>query len=131
MEIKYTTIIPPVYNRCKKTFGINWNKGIVITYGNLVCSKFGDELTGDLKAHEQTHVKQQTSLGKELWWDKYFADKDFRLSQEVEAYRNQMEYAKKHYPKDHYEWLFDRLTSDMANIYGKMCTKEEAIKLLS
>lgn len=131
MEVKYSTSIPPVYKRCNEVFKVDWSQGIVITYGDTVHSKLGEDLTDDLKAHESTHSKQQTEMGKDIWWDRYFIDKDFRLSQEVEAYKNQMNYAKKYYQSKHYKWLLDRVTSDMEDLYGGMCTKEEALKLIS
>lgn len=42
-------------------------------------------------AHEMTHVKQQKSsqIYAIWWWIKYLTIKEFRLSQEIEAYRNQ------------------------------------------
>lgn len=130
MEIKYSTKIPPVYQQCKKQFGVSWDKGIVMTYGDTVYSKFGENLSDDLIAHEATHVKQQTAMGKELWWDKYFADKKFRLSQEIEAYKNQMKFARLNYQKKHIDWLYNKLCEDMSRIYGGMCTFEEAQEIL-
>ncbi len=130
MEINYSKEIPPIYIRCRDLFGASWDKGYVFTYGNTIYSKFGDDLTRDLKVHEETHVRQQEAMGKDKWWNLYFTNKEFRLKQEVEAYRNQIEFARVNYKRKYYEWLFDKLTTDMAVAYSGMCTKEEAIKLM-
>ena len=128
MEIKFSIEKPPVYEKCREIFGADWDKGTVFTYGGTVHSKF--PLTEDLKAHEATHVRQQLAMGKELWWERYLTDPEFRLSREVEAYRNQATYAQKHYDRSHRRALKKHIIKSMAGLYGSMCTAEEAEKLV-
>ncbi len=131
MEVKFSKTLPPVYFECKRKFNVTWDKGIVITYGDTIHSKFGSNIPPDLCEHEATHVEQQTKMGKELWWKKYLVDKDFRLSQELAAYRRQLEYARIYYKPKSYVQLFDKCVHDLAKIYGGMVTLEESEKLLS
>lgn len=77
--------IPPVYEKCHEQFGVNWSKGVIITYGDTIYCKY--DLTPDKIAHESVHVKQQSKMDKDVWWDRYFSDSKFRLQQELEAYR--------------------------------------------
>ena len=122
---------PPVYEQCAKQFGVTWEKGVTITYGDTIhfCDKF--QLIDHLAVHESTHIVQQMKMGKELWWEKYFADEVFRLHQEKEAYINQYMFIKKNYNRHYRRMLLDKLSNDMAMFYGNMCTKDEAEALLS
>lgn len=92
-----TNQLPPaaIYDRCVKEFGVDFEKGVVFTVGNMIYSKF--DLTEDLLEHELVHVKQQHDLGIEIWWERFFADPAFRLEQEVEAYRTQYRWIERHH----------------------------------
>ena len=123
---------PPIFEDCVKAFGITWDEGIAFTYGDTVFCK--NNLTTDLLVHESVHVKQQASYfgGSEYWWKKYIEDKDFRLSQEVEAYKSQLEWYKRNI-KDRntlfkaYNSIWNILSGPM---YGNMITASEAARLL-
>lgn len=119
---------PKIYDRCKEVFGASWDKGVIITYKEVVHCKF--DIPDHLEVHEQTHIKQQEKHGVGKWWDKYFVDKDFRLSQEVEAYKNQVIFLNKNYPRQQRRAILRKVYKDMTTLYGNMCTKEEAKKLL-
>ena len=125
--MKFSHEKPPIYEQCKKEFGIDW-ESIVITYGDTVYSKH--PLSEDLKAHEKVHIEQQTTMGKEIWWDKYFADPDFRLSQEVPAYKAQLEFAKNNYNRAGRRRSEKHIYYSMAHFYGNMCRSEEEAKEL-
>lgn len=127
--IKFSVEKPPVYERCKDMFGIEWDKNIIITYGDTIHCKI--PISPDLKVHETTHVKQQLSTGKDIWWEKYFTDKSFRLSQELEAYRNQLTYVNKNYNRKARVHIKKHIIYCMPNLYGNMCTKKEAEKMLN
>jgi hypothetical protein len=127
--IKTSTQPPKVYEQCRKQFGVSWESGIIMTYGDTVHCKF--PLSDDLIVHEAIHVKQQTEMDKDEWWDKYFNDKKFRLSQEVEAYRNQMEYLKLNSSRDYRRMMKKKIIKDMSTIYGGMCTAKEAEALIA
>ena len=132
MSTEYTISheLPPVYDRCVQLWGVSF-KNTVFTYGNTIHTK--NDLSNDLLAHELVHVRQQTKMDKDEWWMRYFADPQFRLEQEVEAYRAQ------------YKWFVNNLTDRegiakmlvwlasllSGEMYGKIISRGEAIKLLS
>lgn len=120
---------PLVYEQCRQQFGIDWDKGIVLTYGDVIHCK--TDLDDHLVIHESVHIAQQTKMGKDAWWAKYFTDPVFRLSQEIEAYREQWQYIQLKYNRHERRKFFHKLASDMASMYGGMCTREQAEELLS
>jgi len=129
MEVKYSTEKPPnnIYEKCRERFGVDWDKGIIFTYGDTIYCK--SPISDDLKVHEATHIRQQREIGEDIWWERYLKDKDFRLSQEVEAYKNQMEYINKNYNRNARRYLYKHIIRSMVELYD-MCTEEEAKKLL-
>lgn len=126
----YSNKKPAIYEKCKERFGVEWDKGIIITFGDTVYCKF--PLLPDKEAHEMVHVQQQSKMDKDLWWDKYLNDPTFRLSQEVEAYQAEADFVKKHV-KDRNQifYLIDQMRDDLSSsIYGFICTYQEAKKLI-
>ncbi len=71
---------------------MSWDQGVVITYGDTVHSKY--TIAPHLEVHEAVHIKQQESVGPEAWYKLYLNDKKFRLSQELEAYKAQIDFLK-------------------------------------
>ena len=119
---------PPVWDMIVKAFPVHWDDGIIVTYGENIYSK---EAIPPLKvAHELVHVKQQTTMGKDIWWERYIRDNDFRLSQEIEAYTE--EYSKaKQVIKDRNalaKYLFTIATHLSSSMYGSIITHSEALK---
>ena len=129
-EIKYSKEIPPIYYLCRDKFGVDWDKGVIFTYGDTIyCKK---ELDAELKVHEATHVRQQKDMGAEVWWDMYLNDSSFRLMQEVEAYRNQYKFLQEHI-KDRNRLFKEKhkiLMHLSSSIYGYMVTYAQAMKIL-
>lgn len=85
---------PPVYDRCVEQFGVDWRKGVIITYGDTIHCRW--KIKEPKLTHEKTHIQQQLEYGVEEWWNRYFIDEKFRLDQELEAYLNEIEWIKKH-----------------------------------
>lgn len=127
--MKISHEIPPIYYKCKEAFNVDWNKGVVITYGDTVYSK--EDITPDLEIHEATHIKQQTDIGVDKWWERYFKDEEFRLKQETEAYINQYNWIKKNVKdRNMVARLRNHIIKSMVLNYGKMITLEEAQKII-
>lgn len=125
--MKFSREIPPIYQRCKETFGVDWNKGLILTYGDTVYSK--EPISLDLEVHEGTHIEQQAKMGVENWWDLYFSNPEFRLHQEVEAYTRQFKWIKKNVKdRNLVARLHNHIINSMVNNYGDMCTREQAKK---
>lgn len=132
MSLTYQTSseLPPVYEECVKRWGVSFDNTI-FTYGDTIHSK--RPISEELLAHELVHVRQQTEMGKELWWERYFEDPQFRLEQEVEAYRAQYKWCLTSYSNR--EWVARALVQHAASLsgtmYGKIISFSEAIKLIS
>lgn len=126
--MKFSNEKPAIYDRLRASFGISWGT-IVITYGDTIYSKY--PISEDLTIHEQTHIEQQAELGPEAWYDEYLSNPEFRLTQETEAYRNQIHFIRSNYPRDQRRKLEQHIYHSMATMYGNMCTEEEAKQLLA
>lgn len=127
--IKIKHHIPDIYWECHKRFGVNWDQGVVITYGDTVYCKY--PITPDLEVHEATHIEQQTRMGAKEWWDKYFVDPKFRLEQETAAYMNQAKYIRENYSRPVRRSMYKKMANDMARMYGGMCTVDDALKIIN
>lgn len=91
---------PPNIEKIRKSFTVN--KGIVFTYGNTLYNPDNGKIDGALMVHEETHSRQQMKfLTPAEWWNKYLEDPSFRLSQELEAYQNQLI----EYKKTNKQWM--------------------------
>jgi hypothetical protein len=126
------TTKPPIYDRLKQHFDIDWDQGIIITYGNDVCCKY--PLPPEKIVHESIHVKQQREL-PDPWWDKYIADPEFRLKQEIEAYRAEVTFIKKgknHRSRNVTFEMIRQCALDLSGpTYGNIVTYDRAWKMIN
>ena len=127
MKIAYG--FPPNYDDIANSFKVR--SDTVYTYGDTLYSPISQSIPPDLIIHEETHVKQQKS-DPQGWWDKYIASPQFRLSQEVEAYRNQYHYYSGRVKDKNYRDKFIRFlaTSLSSDVYGNICSYSEAMRLI-
>lgn len=85
--------------------------------------------------HESVHLIQQgdSLIGALIWWVKYFFSKEFRYSQELEAYRKQVEWFDKTQKSSYKQRFLYRkevakiLASEM---YGSIVSEDDAFKNL-
>ncbi len=122
MEYKISKIKPDIYNTVIKKFGIKkytFETGLVFAYYPYIHTYSG-KLDPALLAHELTHLKRQENTGPEWWWDKYLNDVEFRLKEELLAYRAQYQYVLKNYKKNSHYFNLKFFAECMAdkNIYG-------------
>lgn len=121
---------PPNYDKIKEAFDIE-NKPVVFCYGKYLYNPSGGIVPPDLIEHESTHCRQQNG-DPEAWWDRYISDKNFRLAQEVEAYRNQYKYICR--ISNNRNEIFDflkQISIDLSSsIYGNITTFTEAMNLI-
>lgn len=123
--MKTSPELPPNYADIEGAFHPDLSR-VVITYGDTVYN-VKEPLSPDLMLHEQTHVEQQGDNPK-AWWDKYIADPEFRLDQELEAYGKQYAFAKK-IMKDRnflYRFLFGIAADLSSSMYGRILTHGQA-----
>lgn len=132
MKIEKT--YPPNYEEIVKHFPfVATHTGIVFTYKDVLHAPNLPEdqtISDDLLVHESTHTKQQGD-DPDAWWKQYFDDVPFRKSQEVEAYKNQYQFAKARYGTKNANNLLVHLASDLSSeIYGLGITYNQAEKLI-
>lgn len=133
--VKISNEKPPqwILTAVKKKWNVDWESTVIFTYEDVISSSTG-EMTEDLIAHEQTHVRQQLEFkgGAELWWQEYLNNDKFRFSQELEAYRNQYQWLIKNI-KDRNEvirFLTHYARSLSGEMYGNMCDFSTAMSLI-
>ena len=103
----------------------------IFTYETTIYVPSGNEISKDLEAHEWIHSLQQKDMGVKKWWNQYYIDSSFRLSQETEAYRNQYQYGVANYNRHYRRQLLKKISDDLSGpLYGSLITKEEAKELI-
>ncbi len=122
---------PPNYEQICKYFPVRNKQGVIFTYKNVLYVPSGAQIPEHLMKHEETHALQQKEMGVDVWWERYFKDKKFGLSQELEAYRNQYQYAKKFLGRRESRRILKYISKDLSSgMYGNLVSKEEAKRLI-
>lgn len=121
---------PPNILEIQKVFNLA-GLNPVFTYGDELYNPTGDPISQDLMVHEQTHQAQQETIGRDQWWAMYLENSTFRLTQEVEAYKNQWHYLKSVLNRKGrlgaLNFLAEALSSKM---YGNIINKKQAKELI-
>jgi len=131
--IKVSNQKPPewILKKANEMFGIVFESGIIFTYNNEIFT-YNGEISEDLFVHESHHFFQQRKLGSDKWWEKYFKDAKFRLSQELECYRKQYQWIKKNITNrekaNRYLVHYAQMLSD--KMYGNIIEFNQALKLI-
>lgn len=128
--MKFSKTKPPIFDKLKKAFGVEWGKGLVIAYKDTIYHS--EPLDPSVIIHEQVHLIRQ-GKDPDLWYEHYIRDKKFRFGEELLAYRAQYDYLRD-VVSDRNEvarHLF-RLASALSGpMYGKVVGHREALKLIS
>lgn len=105
------------------------NKDTIFVFGENIYTN--NELPYDVVYHELKHIEQQSRIGAKNWIDLYLTDRNFRLEQELEAYKYQLDKVKEINDDNEY---FNILTECARNIsselYGNIIKYQRAIKIL-
>jgi len=122
---------PPNFKKLEKAFG-TLPSTTVFSYGHKIYNPSGKEMPDHLIEHEQAHATRQLEIGVRVWWKKYIEYKDFRLNEEVIAFRVQYQYILANAPRrDRMAFLHKFATSLSSSMYGNMVSKKEALDLIS
>ena len=126
---------PPNIEQINQVLKVKGNPNIIFTYGNTIYApglKEEGDLSPDLVEHEKVHMVQQEAIGgPEIWWEKYLVDKAFRLSEELVAYKVQLDYIKQNMSREKRRFFENYVPTVLASeMYGKIITKKQAKKLL-
>lgn len=131
MSLEQRKEFPPNIREIIKKFDLH-GFNPVFTYGDTLYNPTGGEISDDLMAHEETHARQQSVYGVQDWWTRYLKDDTFRMTQELEAYREQYKHACEHYPRAVRRNLLDTISSNLASkLYGQIVKKKQAKELIS
>lgn len=125
---------PPNIDKIDAVLHVRKQVGIVYAYGGKIYAPdSNNDLPFDIHEHERVHARQHEEHGgSEAWWDRYLSDVQFRLDQEVEAYRAQLAYIDAHYGRQSRRHARDYICSTLASaMYGNLVSKKEAATLLS
>lgn len=128
MKIEFN--LPPNYHEIVKV--LHPDHKTIFTYGDTIYSPFDATVTPDLMVHETVHMRQQGDH-PDVWWDLYLKDNEFRLKEEVEAYRAQLEFFKRTVrDKNFYTKLLMKIAHVLASdLYGNIVTVDKALEMLS
>lgn len=121
---------PPNYAEIAARFDLT---GIqpVFAYGEVLYNPYSAHLDEHLLVHEEAHSKRQQGWVEE-WWDMYLESDDFRLLEEVIAYRAQYDWYKSRYDKRSAGKLLIALATDLSSdMYGNICSFTDAIRYIS
>jgi len=118
---------PPNYEMIKIVFPACEERKAIFSYGKYIYNPFNANLTPDVEYHESIHAKQQGD-NPDVWWNRYCTDKEFRLSQEIEAYGEQLAYAVKAGVRGRmYDWIKDKLAQSLSGeLYGGIISYAQA-----
>jgi hypothetical protein len=130
-NFRYSTEKPPMLEVCEKYFGANWDKGTIFAYGDTIHAKNPSRISPDVETHELVHLDQQSVIGKDLWWDMYLKDADFRCRQEIPAYKAQLKYALDHFDRNHRRALKKHIYASLSGLSGGAVTLAQAEQLLT
>lgn len=114
----------PLLERYKEVF--KTNEHTIFAYNKVIyCNQ---QLPQHLEIHERRHLIRQQNIGVDLWCEKYLTNTQFRLNEEVIAYREQLLSIKDRSKRHQLRLL---CAKDLSSpLYGGICNYQEAIKLL-
>lgn len=127
MDVKIEKKYPPNIDKIREHLVLGGNE--IFAWDGIIYNPSGGFLTVPLIEHEKVHFKQQNGE-PEKWWDRYLADPEFRLEQELQAHQTEYRvYCRQIRDRNKQaQYLFGisrRLASPM---YGNILSQQEAMK---
>lgn len=124
--MKIVTGYPPNIDEIRRTFGAKALDGACFTYGDSVYVPSGVSLPKSVEAHEAIHIRQQGDR-PETWWGQYLIDPQFRLAQELEAYRAQYQYLVTNENRNYRRAALTKISKDLGgHLYGNIISAAQA-----
>ena len=122
---------PPNFDKIKATFPMA-GASTVYAYGERIFVPSGEEIEPEILAHEMVHCERQLSMGIAEWWDKYMADEQFRLAEEVLAHQVEYSFLRGLYPGAcRKKEILDHVAGKLSHpLYGSMCGMKRARELV-
>jgi len=76
---------PPNIDKINAVFDVR-GKGVLFAYGDAIYNPMCVPVQTYIAAHEKIHLRQQSEIGPEAWWDRYLTEMEFRYEQELAAH---------------------------------------------
>lgn len=130
--MKIVNSFPPNIQSIKSKFKID-GKPVVFTYGSTIFNPKGATIPDHIVHHEEVHERQQNKIdgGPEFWWKKYLDDPQFRLAQELDAYREQYRFVRQKYGRQQARQILRIIAKDLScEIYGNIISYTDALALI-
>lgn len=120
---------PPNYAEIAEAFDLTGVKP-VFSYRPFLYNPHNCPIPDHLLTHELVHQEQQQD--PKAWWNRYLEDRDFRLEQELAAYRAQYQFGKKWIKDRNTLFRFlDALATELSGkMYGEIIGRDEALHLI-
>lgn len=126
--MKQLYLFPPNYRAINKAFNVR-GQTVWFCYGPVIYNPSRVVVPAPILAHERVHSAQQ-GTDPAQWWDRYIADREFRLSQEIPAHRAEYGWWVSH--GDPGERMLDTIAMRLASpLYGKLIDFEAARRTLA
>mgnify|MGYP001615734404 CR=1 FL=1 len=124
-------LLAPNFQELKDKFNVG--DDTIIAYGNKIFVK-DKTLSRDLLVHELTHCERQRfdEASARRWWEKYMEDNDFRLQEEIVAYRNQYDFCLKVFKdRNKRAKILWTMANELSSLrYGNVVNHNEAMNLI-
>lgn len=105
---------------------------VIFAYGDVIYNPDNARVDKPMIAHEEVHQVQQDACGIEAWWEAYLRDPQFRLAQEIPAYRRQYQVAKAMMGDKLKPGYAEALAKSLSSAtYGDCTTYEEALSFIT
>lgn len=144
--MKIIKAYPPLYSRIVEAFPyIKGRPGILFAWGDRLYypnpTTKAQDLPVWIEAHEEVHGKRQMENFSDYyqeaiedWWDKYIADPEFRLQEEIPAHQAEWRAYRDTFPENspfdpcpYLTRVAERLSGPL---YGNLISYEEARKVI-
>jgi len=120
---------PPFYEAIKEA--VNPPEDSFFPYGDKLYNPSGIEIPADIWHHEEVHVQQQSEFtSPSIWWENWINNKEFRLSQEVQAFAHQLAFVKKFYSRKAADEALDEFSNQLADNYNLDINRHQSSTLI-
>jgi len=134
MQVKIINDYPPQWEKIKAAFpGAVASRSVLITIGNVIYNPFNVEMRDDLIEHEKVHMRQQDqyNLNPDQWIEEYLNNPKFRLSVEIEAYREHLKFLHRKIVGKTFKKAIKHYARALSStVYGNVCSYEFALEQL-
>jgi hypothetical protein len=122
---------PPNFAAIVKVFPQAAFWPVLICYGDTIYNPQRVRVTDEVMAHEGAHSQRQNG-NPEPWWERYLADRKFRLDEEIIAHRVEYRYFcamghARHQRRAGLKQIAQRLASPL---YGGLISVAEAKRII-